>query len=217
MNMPVPFYSNTPDDSHCFQAALRMILAYYMPWRSYSWGELDRITAHTSRYTWPTAGLLYCASIGFAVTLIQALDYTAFGESGYAYLLRYYGREVAHAQLKNSAIPQEIAYAKQLRGTSIEVQTRIPEQRDVRSHLASGALVICNVNSRRLNGRTGYAGHFVVIKGINEAGIWLHDPGLPPLKDRFVQWQQFERAWAYPDVEARNVISLSLPEALRRE
>jgi hypothetical protein len=194
-----------------------MVLAYYMPRRKFSWEQLDRITAHTSRYTWPTAGLLYCASIGFAVTLIEALDYTAFSEEGYAYLLRHAGKEVADSQLKNSAIAQEMAYAKQLRGTSIEVQMRIPGQRDVRSRLASGALVICNVNSRMLNGRTGYAGHFVVIKGSEEAGIWLHDPGLPPVKDRCVEWEQFERAWAYPGVKARNVISLSLPEALRRE
>ena len=40
----VPFYSNTKDNTHCFQAVIKMIAETYWPDKSYSWDELDVLT-----------------------------------------------------------------------------------------------------------------------------------------------------------------------------
>ncbi len=206
----VPFFSNTPDNFHCFQAALRMVLAYHVPTRTYDWEELDRLTAHTANYTWPSAGLLYCASIGLEVFVIDDTDYKRFSSEGYDYLLEQLGREVAEDQRKNSDLAQEMRYAKELI-SSIPIEKRIPSRRDLHERLATGALVISNVNSRALEGQEGYAGHFVVVIGVDDDGVWLHDPGLPPLENRFVSWDRFHRAWSYPNPQARNIMALWLP------
>src|SRR5437870_12844711 len=112
VNLQVPFFSNTPDNFHCFQAALRMVLAYYLPARTYDWKELDRLTAHTANYTWPSAGLLFCASIGIEVRLIDDTDYERFGSEGYDYSLEELGKEVAEDQQNNSDLAQGRGDAK---------------------------------------------------------------------------------------------------------
>lgn len=40
----VPFYSNTPDDTHCFQAVLKMVLKYFQPEKYYSFEQLDKLS-----------------------------------------------------------------------------------------------------------------------------------------------------------------------------
>ena len=70
--------------------------------------------------------------------------------------------------------------------------------------------MICNVNSHKLNNEKGYAGHYVVMKGYSETGFVLHDPGLPAQENRFVNFEDFEKAWAYPNKKARNIIAFKL-------
>lgn len=207
-DLPVPFFGNTDDDMHCFQAALRSVLAYLLPDRMYDWKELDEITAHApSLYTWPLAGALYCASQGLKVHWIEAFDYGRFSREGYTYLVEFYGQEVADDQRKNSDIEAEMDRARQLLDV-IDVEARIPAREDLVSHIKSGQPVIANVNSMALNDRQGYFGHFVVVKGIDENNVVLHDPGLPPKPSRYVSWRQFDQAWAYPEERSRNLIAL---------
>lgn len=205
VKLNVPFYSNTSDNYHCFQASLRMILSYFLPEREYSWDELDRVTQHTSAYTWPLAGLLYCRSIGLSVKMIDLFDFTRFSNEGYSYLLEFLGREVADTQQKYSDLRQEMSNAREF-VSKVNIEMRIPSRKDIHSALAAGNLVMCNVNARVLQQEDGYAGHFVVITGVSNDGPRLHDPGLPPLKDCDCSWNTFERAWMYPNAEAKNVM-----------
>jgi Papain-like cysteine protease AvrRpt2 len=209
----VPFFSNTEDNYHCFQAALRMLLSHYQPHRVYSWNELDGITAHTANYTWPAAGLLYCVSIGLDVLVVEDFDYERFGTEGYSYLVEVAGKEVADDQRKNSNLEQEMEYAKRLR-QSVRTEQRVPLRKDLADVLEQGAVVICNVNSCALVEQKGYAGHFVVVIGIGKQGVRLHDPGLPPRKDMIVSWGRFERAWSYPNRSARNIIAVTSKKSI---
>jgi hypothetical protein len=55
----VPFFANTPDDTHCFQAVIRGILKYFLPDRKFSWEELDRMSAQKpGMATWPQQMLI---------------------------------------------------------------------------------------------------------------------------------------------------------------
>ena len=73
-----------------------------------------------------------------------------------------------------------------------------------------GYLVICNINRQTLNNKTGYVGHFVVIKGYNDKGFMFHDPGLPLQENRFASFGNFEKAWAYPNKKAQNLMAFKL-------
>ena len=209
MKLEVPFFSNTPDNFHCFQAALRMVLAYYLPARPYNWEELDRVTAHTANYTWPSAGLRHCGSLGFNLRVIEDFDYQRFCEEGYGYLFELSGKEVAEDQRTNSDLAQEMRCAKEL-VAALPIERRIPSRKDIIECLENEMLVVCNVNSCALDGKEGYNGHFVVAIGANDLGVWLHNPGFPPRQNEFIKWNRFEPAWSYPDDRARNIMGFQL-------
>jgi len=206
----VPFYSNTPDDTHCFQAALKMVLKFFQPQKDFSWQELEIITAKKGNlWTWPLAGLLWLADNGFDVKNTEIFDYKRFTQEGGKYLIEIAGKEVGEAQITNSDIPQEMEYAKSFLkkiGTAI----LIPTINDIKEKLRAGYLVICNVNAHALNQKPGYTGHFVVAKGFNEKGLLIHDPGLPALEYRLVEEGIFESAWAYPNPEAKNLMAVKM-------
>ena len=74
--IPPPFYSNTKDNTHCFQAVIKMIAETYWPDESYSWDELDVLTQKkVGMWTWPMAGYVWLAGkdIRFVCSSIKQL------------------------------------------------------------------------------------------------------------------------------------------------
>lgn len=205
--MDVPFYENT-DNTHCFQAVFRMILKHYRPNEEYSWEELEKITAKVDGlWTWPTAGMLWLHNNGFEVHDIETFDYAKFFEKGDDYLIELFGEKVGQEQIDHSDLDQEIGYAKQIVAAGL-CEPRTPEVSELKQRLDEKYLLICNVNSRALNDKDGYVGHFVLLTGYTNKGFVLHDPGLPPLENREVAFADFERAWAYPNEQAKNYIAV---------
>lgn len=208
MKNRVSFFSNTPDDTHCYQAAIRMVAKYLWPAEEYSWDELDKMTAKVSGlWTWATAGLLWLQSKGAKVKVIEIFDYQKFIESGDQYLLNFYGDEVGNEQIKNSDIAQEQRLIKEAI-QKINIEKRLPTTNDIIQLLDQGYLVICNINSNALNEKSGFVGHFVVIIGYEGDHLVLHDPGLPPQENRVVSNEDFSNAWAYPNSSVKNLIAI---------
>jgi hypothetical protein len=203
----VPFYSNTPDDTHCFQASIRSVLKYFLPRKEFGWAKLDKMTAKKKGlWTWPTQGLLTLKKMGFDIVDMEDFDYSAFIQEGGEYLIEKYGEEVAKEQIKNSDIAQEKRLAREF----VKVfgnQSKLPGIKDIKNFLDKGYLVICNVNAYALDSENGFAGHFVVVIGYNEGSLYLHDPGSPPRKDRKVSFKRFIEAWAFPDEKAKNLMA----------
>jgi len=113
MQKEVPFYSNTPDNTHCFQAALKMIIGYFWPDENYSWQELDKHTAKVEGlWTWQMAGLIWLKEKGLEVKNIESFDYSKFIELGGQYLIEEYGEGVGKSQIEHSNISQELEIAK---------------------------------------------------------------------------------------------------------
>ena len=82
--------------------------------------------------------------------------------------------------------------------------------KEIKKLLDEGYLVTCNVNSYALNNEKGYAGHFIVIFDYDEDYLYLHDPGLPPVKNRKVSYKQFMKSWEYPNKSGKNVLAFRL-------
>ncbi len=210
IDYPVPFFSNTPDDTHCFQAVLRMILKYFYPNEEYSWDELDKISAKVKDlWTWPTASLIWLQEKGLEEKVISPFDYTSFIEKGGDFLIEKYGEEVGKAQIQHSVISQEQILAEKLL-QKVSISKQIPMHSDIYELLEDGYVVTCNINSLKLNNREGYIGHFIIIKGISNGKLIIHDPGLPPLENRHVEPADFESAWAYPNEEAKDIYAFKL-------
>lgn len=207
---PPPFFSNTPDNTHCYQAVLKMLLKQYFPNEDYSWQELEKISAKVEGlWTWPTAGLLWLAEKGLSVKSIGLFDYLAFAKQGEQYLLDFYGKTVGQSQIDHSDIPQEQAIAEAYVQKAVR-ETRQAEISDIAVALSTGALVICNVNQKALNDEEGYSGHFVLIYNHDGDSLFLQDPGLPAYAERKVSFAQFTKAWGYPTEKSQGMVSVFL-------
>lgn len=207
MRNDVAFFENT-DNTHCFQAVIKMILKYFWPKQEFSWQELEAITAKVDGlWTWPTACVLWLHRQGFEVKDVEPFNCLDFIERGGDYLIDVLGEEVGKAQIAHSNIAQEISLAKSMIEEGLH-EDRIPVLTDIKAQLDAGYLVICNINSHTLNGRSGYAGHFVLITGYQGDSLIMHDPGLPGIANRRVSPVSFEHAWAYPDEQAKNYIAI---------
>lgn len=207
----IPFFSNTSDNTHCFQACLKMILKYYFPKEEYSWEELDKISAKVEGlWTWPMAGLVWLNDKGLEIKNIEIFDYDSFISNGRNYLIEEFGKEVGEAQIKNSNIEQEINISKEFL-KKIKTEKRIPDVEDLIELIKNDYAIICNVNAIMLNNKEGYSGHFVLIKGIDDRNFIINDPGgAPGYENRLVDFELFHKAWAYPNERAKGIMAFRL-------
>jgi hypothetical protein len=207
-NDDIPFYSNTPDDTHCFQATLRMVLKYFMPEQDFSWKQLDKITAkQPGMWTWPMAGLCWLTENGFDIVNIESFDYQRFCIEKEDYLIEKFGADIASIQAKNSVLPEEVEWARKFLSL-VPSENRLPAFEEVISLASEGYLVIVNLNARALNQKKGYVGHFVIVVSASNDSLAIHDPGLPAYKNRIIARKLFMEAWDYPDKTARNLIAI---------
>jgi hypothetical protein len=208
--MEIPFFPNTPDGTHCFQAALASVFAHVWPGRTFTFGELDRISAKVpGKWTWPTAAMLWMIEEGLDILLIEDFDYEDFAARGEMYLVERLGGEVAAAQIENSVIDQELEFARQFAKIA-PLECRLPNFGDMHALLKEGYLIICNINAAALYGHPGYSGHFVVVLSCGRDSLTIHDPGLPPKPSLKVDKKAFERAWAYPTEREKNLLAVRL-------
>lgn len=195
INYDVPFVSNIADDKHCYQASISMMIQYYFPDKKLSFQELDIETDHTPGHgTWPLKGLEFLRSMGIDVLLITPFSYEEFVKDGVEYIRREYGDEIAQWQDENNDLKADAKKIAELLPTA-KIEKRDPTYDDIISYLKHHP-VLCSVDSSIMRGEDEYTGHFVVIRGFDEQGLILNDPGLPARENVHVSRELFEKAWA---------------------
>ena len=208
----VPFIANSQDDLHCYEASLKMIMKYFKPELDFSWEQMESITGkEVGLWTWPQQGIVWLSQNGFEVINIEIFDYPQFVREGGDYLISFYGKDGGLEQIKHSNVAKEQQTCSQFI-RQVKTELRLPNWDDIRRLLSQGYLLGCLVNSSALNGKEGYVGHFIVLTNILDNSISFNDPGLPPVENRRVDLSTFEKAWAYPDNNAKNLIAVKLKE-----
>ena len=209
--MQIPFYPNTGDGTHCWQAALKMALKYFEPEKDFSYEELDEITAkQEGKWTWPTAGMLWLLERGYQLKLFTNFDYQKFADRGGDYIIEQYGEEIGRAQIENSDIEHELQFTKKFISLA-PLQDKLPDFTDLEKFLQVGWVIICNINSAALHWRPGYSGHFIVLCEVSADEVVLHDPGLPAREYFRVSRASFQKAWAYPSEQDKNLLAIKKP------
>lgn len=182
----VPFYENTRDNTHCFQAAIRMVLKYYFPDEEYSFDELEVITHKPKdKWTWPMAGLTYLADHDLAVIHISDLDYERFGREGRTYLEDYLPAKNMQMQEEHSDLDLAKLDAAEYSGSNVVRHHRMPKYDDLIQLSNDGYLLIAYVKRK----------HFVVVYKVTDDAVELHNPGLPPAKAAIMTRNEFESIW----------------------
>jgi hypothetical protein len=207
--LKVPFYSNTEDNTHCFQASIRSMAKFFWPEREYTWEELEVITGkEPGKWTWSLAGINWLKQQGLDVVTIDPFDFERFSVEGGDYLNYEFGEEIAKAQIEHCDIAKEMKRAAELVG-KVEIEKRIPKIEDIIHLLDSGYIVQAAVNSKTLKGEDGYSGHSVLVIGYDGDDFIIHDPGLPPREAVKVPTGLFEKAWAYPNEKSKNILAVN--------
>jgi hypothetical protein len=210
MQNVVPFVANSPDDLHCLQAAYLMIVQFFKPEFEMDWDEWSQLTGfEQDKGTWASAGLVWMHANGFFVKHVSLFNYNDFISTGADYLMKEFGQEVATWQVKHSNIPLEQDRAKILVNNNL-VEFHEPTQDDIKQYLRDGYLVECLVNMGQLNGKGSYIGHAVVVSGFDDSGFTIQDPGAPALQNRQISYEDFEKAWADPNKEAKELSAIKL-------
>jgi hypothetical protein len=191
----IPFYKNLEDNTHCFQASLKMVIEFFSG-DVLSFDELDKITLKIKdKPTWEIAGLLYLVDNNYEVINFNQFNYHEFAEKGAEYIKMNYPQEVYEYQVKNSDITKEQKLATDLvMNKKIEFRPT-KDINNFRQYLNNGFLIIAHVNSNSLNNKEGYEGHFTVVYKMDDDSVYFNDPGLPARENRVETIQDFGNAW----------------------
>lgn len=178
----VPFFANTTDDTHCVQAAFRMVLKHFLPDKNFTFKDLDKMTKkQQGKGTWFLPMHIALTKIGFAIHDIETFNYQQFYKQGNAYVKERFSKEQADWYLKNSnllAVKQSIPEYLKI----VKHEIREATLHDFETFLDQGYLLMTDINGDALNHWKGYTSHAVVIYGHSKQYFYIHDPGNPPHK-----------------------------------
>jgi hypothetical protein len=206
----VPFFANTPDDTHCVQAGFATMLKFFLPERDFSYERLDEMSQRQpGKGTWWPPMLIELQNLGLEVKCIEGFDYKRFSIEGKPYVRSLYRPETAEYYLNHSNLME-------IRGLipkflkNVDVQMRPATIDDLVGLLADGWLVGIDLNAVVLNDldRDDYVGHMVVLFDASKDNFWLHDPGLPPRPNIQVSRQKIQEAWFWSGRETAGLVAV---------
>lgn len=208
--LKIPFYKNTKDGLHCFQACLKSVLKFYFPKENYSFKYLDKVTFHKKgKGTWVSSALIFLAKKGFDVINIEIFDYRKFAKLGEKYLETLWTDEVFQEQKRFSNFKNEQKLAKSLvLNKKIQLETRPATFKDIKLLFEEGYILLCTINPYILKGKKGYYSHLVLITDIKKDFIVFHDPGPPSFKNKKISTKLFTKAMNYPSKRSASLIAV---------
>ncbi|NIM47131.1 MAG: hypothetical protein GTN40_03165 [Candidatus Aenigmarchaeota archaeon] len=196
MKKEVPYFKQ-PDDTHCFQACLKMVLKYFFPEKDFTYEELDKISDKPKdKWTWCCAAAIQIKKMGLKIKIYSNFDYNEFTKTGANYIRKKYDKEIAEETIEMSDIESEIENAKKMIKENIfELKELLFE--DIEKTFKDYVIILL-INSRTINSKPGYAGHFVVLTGFDENNVYVHDPGINDgSANRKIEKDLFKKAWEY--------------------
>lgn len=195
INHDVPFVANAQDDMHCYQACIAMIIKYFDPNRTPNFSQLDIATGHKpGSGTWPLQGFQYLRSMGIDILTITPFSYEDFVTDGVEYIRKQYGDEIADWQQENNDLAADAKMIAELL-PQLEIEKRDPNYEDILKFIQHYPVMV-SIDSSITRGEDSYTGHFVIIRGCDENGLFINDPGLPARENVHVQRELFEKAWS---------------------
>ncbi len=190
------FIANLPDDLHCLQACIRMVCeALGHP---ISWAEADAITGfQEGRYTWPASSIIELHKLFPGTRYWTDFDYGRFCLEAREYLLEYFHGDVAW--VNDQEVHATPGFEKEIREARSMLEAGLIEQQNPTasdwSNMLKSHYVIAFVDSGVLHGKGPNVGHSVLLYGVDDDHLLIHDPGLPAQKAARVPLDRFMKAY----------------------
>ena len=211
MNQPhiPPFHGNAPDNIHCLQACAGMAIEAFTGNRL-DFPNLDELSGQSPGfYSWPLRITISLLDMGLEAKYIDIFNLNDFIQNPRNTLISFYGERVGTVQFEKSDIPRvrEDAIALIEKYPHV-LEYRTPDLTDIQNLLAQGYLLICNINAKKLAGKEGYSGHFVLVYGCTANTVTLHNPGLPPTPSQECSTENFLNAWSEGGDHYRSILAV---------
>jgi hypothetical protein len=179
-----------------------MVLKYFFPEKDFTFEELDKISdKKKDKWSWVSSAAIALKNMKLEVKHYSIFDYNDFIKNGSDYIRKNYEKEVSEKMIKLSNIKSEVENAKkmvkenifELKGLSFE---------DIESLFKQKYMIILLINCDIINNEPGYDGHYVILTGIDDDNVFIHDPGIENgSPNRKVNRDLFIKAWRYPEKE----------------
>ena len=191
----IELFSNTPDNTHCVQACLKMVFSHLnTPQQKLSVKQLDRPTHHISgRFTGDTCTILWLTSLGYKVIHYEPLDYVQFALRGEKYLRQIWKPDYFKLQKEMSDLDLERQNAKQLIDKKVELICGTPHIDYLTYQFGRGYACMISVNPYTLDDMAGVGSHMVVLTGYDREFVYFNDPG-PVASKKKVKRELFSKA-----------------------
>jgi len=201
MKKEIPYFKQ-PDNTHCFQACLKMVLKYFFPEKDFTYEELDKITDKPKdKWTWICAASVELKNMKLKTRLYSKLDYNSFIKNGADYIRKFYDKKTAEKLIEMTDIESEIENTKKMIKENI-FELKELTFNDIENWFKENYVMILLINSKMINNKSGYAGHFVVLTGFDKEYVFVHDSGIENgSPNRKVKKDLFIKAWKYQKIE----------------
>lgn len=206
------FLPNEPDNLHCLQSCIRMILDTTNPVAS-TQEDAEKFSGFVSgKQTWPHQAMLSFSTLGFEVIVIESFSHQLFAVDPKSAISLEYGMDLWEhiAQCSDIASASKIAAAC-INCNLIDFQQRIPTLADVQKLIGLGFFVVCNLDIGVLNGDGLYNGHFVIVEDVFFDRVIVQDPGPPASPNLVLPVDKFLKAWMSPIPKMANILAVRAP------
>lgn len=211
------FYKNI-DSSHCVQACLKSLFSILLPDRTFSWKALEELTEYMPGHgAWVYPELLAMNQLGVEAHFTTGFDCRRFISEGFDCIEDEYGKEVADYERAHPHDYKKIQRQMQEALDKHLIVERPGTKDDIVEHINNEWYVMLLVNSKVLNNKQGCTGHRILAYGYDDSGVIVHDPGSTHAQaGRRISWDLLEKAWAYPNENAKEMLAVRSSDNLIR-
>ncbi|MGB4967223.1 MAG: RluA family pseudouridine synthase [Candidatus Saccharimonadales bacterium] len=188
-----PFVANHEDNMHCLLACYRMLTLHFWK-RDLTWQQAEAFTGfHDGKAPWTLRSLVQFHRMGLDIKMIEPFDYRRYLVEKEKYLQTVFAPEQVKWFAENSTLEEALPYLNEFL-ERIDYICRQAKLIDIDNLLGEGRLVTVTINSRVLQGKTGFASHVILIYDKVGGDYVVHDPGLPAAEGRKISADTLQKA-----------------------
>lgn len=212
MKLSVPFIKSRGFE--CGQACVAMVIKYFRPEFEPDFNEMNRVIKHvTGKYSFPPQLAILLDNYDIKAKCFSD-DVIRTSTEDPGQFKRWYGKDYEQ-QMKFVDIVSFDWMVEMMREKQL-FASRKTEFEEMIDWFKQSKVVFFPIDWNTLNNKSGpYAGHFVVLTGIEEDNVLIHDPDVGP----YIKYplEQIKKAWEHPVITDDLIVAEGLKRLTRSD
>ncbi len=199
MRINIPFIKSRGFE--CGQVCVAMMIKYYLSDFEPNFDEFNKLIGHKQGlYTFPSQNVLLLDHYGINAKCYCGNDYFASKEA----FVNGWGINTWNAQEKFVDVENFLINRQKMYDLDL-FERRKHSLIELLEYTKQGLLVNIPVDWSTISNQTGdYQGHFIILSGIENDGILIHDPDNGPYQK--YSFAQLEKAYTHPVIDGDAIV-----------